>query len=135
MRLSKREKELQEQLEAMREAAAEEKRARAELEQKLNILIQQQLAQKNESPGTPVFSGSPVVQTPSTGSTGCGVVLSGSSSGVVSSDVAVRYQQLLAYGDQVTQANELARVNRENMTLRAALWGSSCGPQGGSNSS
>ena len=63
------------------------------------------------------------------------MVISGSSSGVVSSDVAVRYQQLVAYGEQVTQANELARVHRENMTLRAALWGSSCGPQGGGNSS
>ena len=116
----------------MREAAAEEKRARVELEVKLNALMQQQ-PQRNVSPGTPVFSGSPVVQTPSTGSTGGVVLSSGSSSGALCSDVAVRYQQLAAYGEQIAQVNELARVSRENMTLRAALWGSSSSPQGGSN--
>jgi len=115
----------------MREAAAEEKRARVELERKLNALLEQ--PRRNESPGTPVFSGSPIVQTPSTGSTGGGVVVSSGSSSVcgTSSDVAVRYQQLVAYGEQIAQANELARVSKENMTLRAALWGSSGSPQGG----
>jgi hypothetical protein len=114
----------------MREAAAEEKRARVELERKLNALLEQ--PRRNESPGTPVFSGSPIVQTPSTGSTGGGVVVSSSSSVCsTSSDVAVRYQQLVAYGEQIAQANELARVSKENMTLRAALWGSSGSPQGG----
>lgn len=118
----------------MREAAAAEKQARVELEQKLNALMTQQ-QQRTESPGTPVFSGSPLVQTPSTGSTGGGVVVSGGSSGgTSSSEVAVRYQQLLAFGEQVHHVNELARVSRENMTLRAALWGSS-GPPSGSSSS
>ena len=114
---SKREAELKQELEAMREAGAEEKRAWVELDWAETQRLIGATQEKWTSWNACVFW---VADCPD--AVNIVVVSSGSSIiGVKSSDVAVRYQQLVAYGEQIAQESELARVSKENMTLRAAL--------------
>jgi len=120
-RPSKKEVELEQQLQEMREVAAEAKRKQVEMEQQLAAVMSQ--LKKQDHPATPVFSGSPLVQTPPTGST-IGAVVGGSSSGggmATPGDVALAYQHMSYVYEQMSAHDKLAQVAKENIMLKAAL--------------
>ena len=118
-RPSKKEAELEKQLQEMREVAAQAKRKQVEMEQQLAIVMAQ--LQKKETPGTPVFSGSPVVQTPPTGIGNYTVVSGGSGGSVTPGDIALAYQHISHVYDHLSTQDQLARSTRENIMLRAAM--------------
>lgn len=122
-RPSKKEVELEQQLQEMREVAAEAKRKQVEMEQQLAAVMSQ--LKKQDPPATPVFSGSPLVQTPPTGST-IGAVVGGSSSGggagmATPGDVALAYQHMSYVYEQMSAHDKLAQFAKENIMLKAAL--------------
>ena len=106
----------------MRPEAAEAKKRQVEMEQQLAAVMNQ--LKPKEGPDTPVFSGSPLVQTPSTGST-VGAALVGSSGGsggsVNPGDVALAYQHMSYVYEQMSTQDKLAQVAKENIMLKAAL--------------
>jgi hypothetical protein len=129
-RPSKREAALTKELEGEREEREKDRLARIALEKKVEQLMAK-MDQDTQDRNVLVFSGSSAssVTTPEVTSNGSSSNSSSSSStssasnGSISSQNSLRYMQLREFSDEMANVDELARVKKENMLMRRAMWG------------
>jgi hypothetical protein len=130
-RPSNREAALTKELEGERAEREKDRLARIALEKRVEQLMAK-MDQNTQDRNVLVFSGSSgsSVTTPqvtsngssSSNSSSCSST-SSASNGSISSQNSLRYMQLRELTEEMANVDELARVKKENMLMRKAMWG------------